>query len=1252
MPLRSTLLAAVVLLGWPAAAQAGVDVSRDDASVLKVAPAGLGVAVDVTVTASATAYLVQGANLVTTDPDCSPAPAGAISCTRTPGSPAQAEVQGGDLADRIAAEGGVTLLAFGNEGDDVLRGGDGDDRLWGDDGADDLDGRAASDNLYGGRGADRLDDSGGSAGSDAVFYANDIRDAAPRPEAVAVTMGNGAADDGSPLDGAAGARDDVGPHVEAVTGTVQGDVLTGGADADALRGLAGNDTLTGAGGADTLTGGADADTVQARDGVADRVDCDEPTVQSPGDVAVLDAATVDTDVVRCEDAQRPAAGSPPATARPPTTATGGALPVCPRTIDLSLLPDFDVDTFVAGRMELPVELAGEGWSAQAFVLGDGPEGRQPLLAVSRIARDGDDAPSVARLRLKPESRASALRGRRTLVTVKVLVDAPGCGAGGIEDELELAPTPDGRQTARASRARSLPSAAALRGSTTITVLRGPGYGNYCNDPHAIALSPSVVANCPVPDPPPPRNCEDAVPLSSVVSALSDCWKQPDKKDRPELWQTSTTTTLNGLVVQPLGGTTIRVNTKSYDLSITGAAKLKFAVQVPGEAKPRDVVLGPVAGTYNFQSNQLALGRKELTQATDLVGFPLEGGASLAFFRDRVEADLRLALPKHFGGAQATASVKVPLSGQVTVDALSVRLPRLHAFGFEVADSTLSWATFTDPQTKKVSETWTGSAEVRFPSTGGDAPAPSFAVTMAWTDGRFTRGSVRAQNLRQTFGSTSVLLDRVEGSIAIADPVVVDVSARVAFGPAVPGLQPPELLAVDGTMKYQATSSKGDAGVFELTGGLSFYEKPPGVTEAGLRGQLRYTTDGVLTLEGTSAIGFEQVGVNGRIAALQTLKELEVTGSMTTRVAAVSYASQLTANRRGAAVCFSNVLKGAGFSFSWRTRRVKWLEACGMAEWQKGLRELLKPKAPARPAARAAQVADPTFVVPEGLERVGVRLTGNGRPPLAALVGPGGRFVEPLVRDARAGQTFFLLDDPAAGTWQVRADSPVTLELNQPLAQPRFSATVERGQGRRRKVRYASSGVPAGATITFAEVADGTARTIRRTTATAGDFRFTPADAAARKRTITATVTTPDGDPTGVEAFVARFTAGPAPRPGETGRLAGRITIGSEPVFFEGERRGADVTYRWGSARDADRYEVRVRLSDGRRLVRFVEQPRLTIPDLDRATGVVLRVRGVADDGDAGPWRDFERDAAKVRESKRPAKRYPNPRWVGYVAVAP
>lgn len=142
-------------------------------------------------------------------------------------------------------------------------------------------------------GADLLRFSGGGIGPDVNFSVGGI-------ELVEMVLLRSGAQtwDGSAFGG-----------IQRVRGLAGVDIITGGVHDDDLQGGDDDDTITGGLGMDLLYGGDGNDTIQARDGVADRVDCGLGT-----DSVVADALDV---VVNCEVVDQPAPTPPPAPPAPP-----------------------------------------------------------------------------------------------------------------------------------------------------------------------------------------------------------------------------------------------------------------------------------------------------------------------------------------------------------------------------------------------------------------------------------------------------------------------------------------------------------------------------------------------------------------------------------------------------------------------------------------------------------------------------------------------------------------------------------------------------------------------------------------------------------------------------------------------------------------------------------------------------------------------------------------------------------------------
>jgi hypothetical protein len=209
----------------------------------------------------------------------------------------------GDLADFGSRVDNLTVSIGGGadgatgENDDVrstiekVTGGDGSDTLTGDAAVNTLVGGASDDTIAGGSGpgpdgADIL--IGGTGTGDTVSYDT-------RTDGLAITI-NGTAPDGDTI-----------TTFENATGGSGNDTLTG----DGLP-----NRLTGGLGTDSLNGLAGADRLEARDGVADTLDCG-----TEDDVAVVDFGTTDT-FTGCETVD--AAAAPPQDPDPPANPDPGS----------------------------------------------------------------------------------------------------------------------------------------------------------------------------------------------------------------------------------------------------------------------------------------------------------------------------------------------------------------------------------------------------------------------------------------------------------------------------------------------------------------------------------------------------------------------------------------------------------------------------------------------------------------------------------------------------------------------------------------------------------------------------------------------------------------------------------------------------------------------------------------------------------------------------------------------------------------
>jgi hypothetical protein len=355
--------------------------------------------------ASATYFLPVNGNQTdptTADAACVARPAGASSCARTG---ARLHLAGQDDFVGVGAAGetvevhlgggkdrmwttGSKVVAFGDAGDDSVQGGPGFDQLDGGTGDDTLDPYSFGDVVTGGPGFDTVRYSG-------------------HTETVIVTLDDVANDGRRATTGHIADGNNIRSDVEQVIGGSGDDELEGNAGANSLRGGDGADVLTGSGGADTFAGDAGADTINARDGVADAIDC------GPGaDIAIADA--IDT-TTSCETVQLPPASPPPPPVIPQGTPDPAPDPVIPAMtpvrLDATVVGRWGLGRRVTTVFELAVKRIPAGGKVEVRCHGKGcPFARRVIAPAGGTA---------------PLTKLFANRKLRRGTVVEVRVTAPG-----------------------------------------------------------------------------------------------------------------------------------------------------------------------------------------------------------------------------------------------------------------------------------------------------------------------------------------------------------------------------------------------------------------------------------------------------------------------------------------------------------------------------------------------------------------------------------------------------------------------------------------------------------------------------------------------------------------------------------------------------------------------------------------------------------------------------------------------------------
>jgi hypothetical protein len=282
--------------------------------------------------------------------------------------------------------------------------------------------------------------------------------------------------------------------------------------------------------------------------------------------------------------------------------------------------------------------------------------------------------------------------------------------------------------------------------------------------------------------------------------------------------------------------------------------------------------------------------------------------------------------------------------------------------------------------------------------------------------------------------------------------------------------------------------------------------------------------------------------------------------------------------------------------------------------------------------------DLSFNLPAGLPGASIKLTGAGGPPSAIVISPSGERLDPVPATENGAQsapvvfatsgdeTHIGIRKPGHGSWKVEAQpGPAITELAvaRSLSPPKVAAKVKaaksgkrRGSRKRSLVFHATS--RKGLVVRFFEQIGGRGHLIGTTHRKRGRITFNSGDGPAGKRTIVALVEQ-DGLPR-LRRDVAHYRAPGPIRPSRVHRLRLRRTKGG----FKAS---------WKKSAGASAYAVRIKVSDGRKLLKLVDATRLKVGHIGRSDQVQVSVTGRSDAGRAG-----RPASARLKGRKRSKKR--------------
>jgi PKD repeat protein len=318
--------------------------------------------------------------------------------------------------------------------------------------------------------------------------------------------------------------------------------------------------------------------------------------------------------------------------------------------------------------------------------------------------------------------------------------------------------------------------------------------------------------------------------------------------------------------------------------------------------------------------------------------------------------------------------------------------------------------------------------------------------------------------------------------------------------------------------------------------------------------------------------------------------------------------------KGLAVCLHVDVLGAtwepGFGYEWGdVFPTLYFSGCDVGDYREHI---------SHARARAAGVTGERSIdLPAGLPGAVIVAEGRDAPPKITLVGPNGeRVTTPdgmkavqskpflLIKNQKGKNTQIAIGQPAAGRWRVIVEDGsselVSLKSAQGLEAPEVHAQVV-GTGHKRAIRYRVA-QREGQKVTFVERGASAGTIIGEAKGSEGEVAFHPADGKAERREIVALVEQ-DGQLRD-EIKVAGYQA---PGPVHPARIGG----------LQVRHRGSAVRASWRRAANARAYEVSLRLSDGRRVVRRTRARALVVGHVGRRVRGTVQVRGISAAGMKG-----------------------------------
>jgi hypothetical protein len=677
---------------------------------------------------------------------------------------------------------------------------------------------------------------------------------------------------------------------------------------------------------------------------------------------------------------------------------------------------------------------------------------------------------------------------------------------------------------------------------------------------------------PPPAPTPGAGCKRTTVHVGPLIAPGTCFERDGKA-----YVASGEVRVAGIVLQTTGaGAEVRIDPAALEITTSGQTQVAVG----------NIVLYRRAIDWH-------LGRRfgfSVERGVKLRGLPVTGSASFAVDAGSrsVDVKLNLALPSVLGGVSGATTVRAS-SDRVAVNDIKVTAGSARLGRFELRDLALAYSNAGG------TPHFEGQGTLVLPSPL--APTVTASLGFGLGDGYFhAGGDVGGLNQSLAYG---IFLQRIRFDITI-NPVRLSGGIGVSAGPQLFGK---EAVSIDGDFTYV----EGTPDRYAITGSARIVDIPL------VSGSASYQTDGRFDMGAQATFQKFGVGFDGSLQGwVDGGNAFNFQGNGGVHVGRFRNGGDAVISSSGVAACRHGFGPDVGFGYGWGPNDEHHIfgSSCNIGAWVVG--------------GSTRQVGPPTFgsfAIAGGQPAAVFSVVGTLAPPRAILTGPDGATVAATPDDPAGGiddgrvllfqnpadlTTYIAVKDPAGGLYRLSlkpGSAPASVFRSaQSLAAPRVRARVD-GRGRRRALSWTFTPVR-GRSVVFYEQGRDTRRKLASTTQRRGRLAFTVPDGRAGRREIIAMILQ-DGL-TQTACVVAHYTAPRLRQPRRPGSL--RTTA----------RRGV-LSVRWARAGGAASYEVRVVLSDGRRLLFLPRRTarRVSVRDVAAGTRASVTVRGVSATGRRG-----------------------------------